>query len=191
MKLRRIFGALFAAFAAGLCLSACSADSDSAPPSLSQLKDFQAYPVYYSGTSVAGNPLVEVMGDPDQYEDEREASFILIYGECKDPPDEGGCPPPLQIHSQSTCTRWASLGPNEPRLFDLRGAKAHRPMPGGGASLEIFTGQVTVTMHAESQNLLDKAVQALRTVHQKQPTPLPPPAPGSLEGKLPCQGRAG
>jgi hypothetical protein len=61
-------------------------------------------------------------------------------------------------------------------------------MPGGGAGLEIFTGRTTVTIHAESQDLLDSTVRALRTVHQKRPVPLPPPVPGSLTRDLPCQG---
>lgn len=178
-------GGLVAALASALCLSACGSDD---PPSLSEIKEFRAYPVYWSGDSVAGNSLVEIMGDPTLHKDPRETTWILIYGRCKDPPDEGGCPPPLQIHSYSTCTRWASRGPNEPKLFDFHGAKASKPFPGGGAGLEIFTGRTTLTFHAENQNVLAAAVKALRTVHQKQPpSSLPPPVPGSLRGKLPCQ----
>jgi hypothetical protein len=173
--------------AAALFLCACA--SDDPPPSLSGIKEFRAYPVYWSGESVAGNDLIEVMGDPTLHEEERETTWILIYGDCKDPPDEGGCPPPLQIHSYSTCERWAELFPGKPRLFDFRGAKATKPSPGGGAGLEIFTGRTTITLHAESQGLLDAATRALRTVHQKQPSSsLPPPVPGSLKGELPCQG---
>lgn len=171
--------------AAALALTACGSEDS---PSPAEFKEFRAYPVYWSGESVAGNDLVEVMGDPTLHEDERETTWIFIYGECKDPPDEGGCPPPLQIHSYSTCERWASLGPNEPKLFDFHGAKASKPFPGGGAGLEIFTGRTTVTFHAESQDLLDAATRALRTVHQKRPGPLPPPVPGSLKGELACQG---
>jgi hypothetical protein len=183
LNLTQTFAAVLVTFAAGLCLWACATDD---PPSLSEIKDFRAYPVYWSGDSVAGNPLIEVMGDPELNEDKRETTWVLIYGRCKDPPDEGGCPPPLQIHSYSTCTRWAS---REAQLFDLRGAKAVRPFPGGGAAIEIFTGRTTVTMHAENQHVLQAAVQALRTVHRERPSAsLPAPVPGSLEGKLPCQG---
>lgn len=185
LKLRRTSGPIFATFVAAFCLCACATED---APSLSEIKEFGAYPVYYSGDAVAGNSLREIQGDPTQYEDKREASWFLIYGRCKDMPDEGGCPPPLQIHNYSTCTRWAN---RDSRLFDVRGAKAKKPFPGGGAALEIFTGRTTVTFHAESQKVLNAAVQALRDVRQKHPSPLPPPMPGSLNGDLPCQGRPG
>lgn len=166
-------GTLFAVFASALCLCACATED---APSLSEIKEFRAYPVYYSGDSVAGNSLSEVFGDPELHKDERDTTWVLIYGQCKDPPDEGGCPPPVQIHNYSICARGQGL--REERLFDLRGAKATKPMPGGGAALEIFTGQTTVTIHAESQDVLDSAVQALRNVRQKHPpSSLPPPAP--------------
>jgi hypothetical protein len=187
LNLGRIFTTLLVALASGLCLSACGTED---PPSLTEIKEFRAYPVYWSGDSVAGNSLIEVMGDATLQEDLRDTVWVLIYGRCKDPPDEGGCPPPLQIHSYSTCTRWASIGPNEPRLFDFRGAKASKPFPGGGAGLEIFTGRTTVTLHAESESVLDAATRALRTVHREHPSSsLPPPVPGSLNGELPCQAR--
>lgn len=182
MNLRRTFGALLVALASGLSLSGCE-DA----PSLSEMREFRAYPVYYSGESVAGNSLREVLGDPTQYEDKRDTAWILIYGKCKDRPDEGGCPYPLQIHNYSTCTRWAGLSGT--RLFDFRGAKATKPMR-GGAALEIFTGRTTVTVDAENEDVLDSALQALRDVRRDHPSPsLPPPVPGSLEGELPCQDR--
>jgi hypothetical protein len=156
------------------------------------MREFRAYPVYYSGESVDGHSLREVLGDPTLQENKRDTVWILIYGKCEDPPDEGGCPYPLQIHSYSTCTRWAAqLHRNPRRLFNLRGAKATRLFQGGGAALELFTGRTTITISATDQNILDAAVRSLRTVHQKHPAPLPPPAPGSLEGELACQGGQG
>jgi len=179
--------ALVAVFTSGFCLCACAAEGE---PSLKEVRAFRAYPVYYPGESVAGNDLQEIQGDPAQHEDKRETSWFLLYGRCEDPPGEGGCPPPLQVHNYSTCTRWASL--RSSGLFDLRGAKAARTMRGGGAGLEIFTGRTTVTIGAESKRVLDAAVQALRDVHQEKPSSrLPPPVPGSLSGKLPCQGQPG
>jgi hypothetical protein len=186
LNLRGTLRMLFGVFAAGLCLCACAAEDH--PPPLSEIREFGAYPVYYSGDSVAGNSLVEVFGDAAQQEDKRDTTWVLIYGECET--DEGGCFPPLQIHSYSTCARWASLGPGESRLFDLRGAKATWKGRGAGAGLEIFTGRTTVTIGAESRRVLNAAVRALRTVHQKHPASLPPPVPGSLRGELPCQDRA-
>lgn len=186
MNFRRVPGALFTTFVSGLCLCACASEDE---PSLSEIREFRAYPVYYSGASVAGNSLKEVSGDPAEQKDKRDTTWVLIYGTCKDPPAEGGCQVPLQIHNYSICARWE--GVREARLFDFRGAKATRPTGGGPAVLEIFTGRTTVTVSAENQDVLDSAAQALRGVRQRHPTSLPPPVPGSLTGKLPCQDRPG
>jgi hypothetical protein len=184
LNLKRTFALLVAGFVAGLGLFACAEGEDeAAKPSLSEIREFQAYPVYYSGTSVTGNGLLKIDGDPEHQKDKRDTTWVLIYGDCD--ATEGSCFPPLQIHSYSTCARWA--GPDA-ELIDVRGAKATKPMRGSGAALEIFTGRTTVTIGAESQAVLDSAVQALREVHQKKPSRLlPPPVPGSLRGKLPCQ----
>jgi hypothetical protein len=185
LNFRRTLAVLVAAFVAGLGLFACVDDGkseDTGGSSLSDIRKFRAYPVYYSGASVDGNALLEIFGDPSQFEDKRDMTWILIYGDCE--ADEGGCFPPLQIHSYSACARWA--GPDS-QLIDIRGAKATKPMRGTGAALEIFTGRTTVTIGAENKHVLDSAVQALREVHQKNPSRLPPPVPGSLRGQLPCQ----
>lgn len=188
MKLRSTLAALVAALASGLCLCAC-ATADA--PSLTEIEAFRAYPVYYSGDSVDGHSLREVLGEPDQFEDKRDTAWILIYGKCEDPPDEGGCPYPLQIHDYSTCARWADqLHRNPRRMFDFRGAKAIRLFQGGGAAWEIFTGRTTVTISATDRDILHSAARALRLVHREHPSPLPPPVPGSLEGELPCQDRS-
>ena len=184
MNLRRTVGTLAAALACGLCLCACE-DA----PSLSEIKKFRTYPVYYSGASVAGNSLTEVSGDPAGHKDKRDTAWVLIYGKCKDPPAEGGCQVPVQIHNYSICARWEGL--REARLFDFRGAKATRPTGRGPAALEIYTGRTTVTITAENRNVLNSAAQALRGVRQEHPSALPPPVPGSLRGELPCQDQSG
>lgn len=183
LNLKRTFALLVTGFVAELGLFACGEVGENDKPSLSEIRDFRAYPVYYSGTSVAGNALLEILGDPSQHEDKRDTAWVLIYGDCD--AEDGGCFPPVQIHNYSTCARWA--GPDA-QLIDVLGAKATKPFGEIGPALEIFTGQTTVTIGAESQALLDSAVQALREVHQRKPSRLlPPPVPGSLNGKLPCQ----
>jgi hypothetical protein len=152
------------------------------------MRKFSAYEVYYSGLAVDGNSLKEVIGDPDAHKDQREAAWFLLYGECKDPPPEGGCQIPLQIHNYSTCTRWADPGS---KLFNLRGARAAHVFGRGPAALVIYTGRTTVTVTAENKEILDSAVKALRDVRQTAPSRLPPPAQGSLEGRLPCQHQDG
>lgn len=184
IHLKRTLTVVVSAFATGLFLGACAGDEPepSDRPSLSEIREFRAYPVYYSGTSVAGNALREILGGSSGDGDERDATWILIYGDCD--AEEGGCLPPLSIHSYSTCTRWA--GPDA-RLIDVRGVKATKPFGEIRPTLEIFTGRTTVKIGANSQALLDSAVQALREVHQERPSRLPPPVPGSLSGELPCQ----
>jgi hypothetical protein len=185
VSLKRL-GVLLAASVSGLLLCACASEDEPPRLSLREIRDFRAYPVYYSGTSVDGNALVTIDGDPEHQEDKRDTTWVLIYGDCD--AEEGGCFPPVQIHSYSTCARWA--GPDA-QLIDVRGAKATKPMRGTGGALEIFTGRTTVTIGAESQAVLDSAVQALREMHQKKPSRLlAPPVPGSLNGKLPCQAPA-
>jgi hypothetical protein len=187
LNLKRTFALLVAGFVAGLGLFACAEDGENGKPSLSEIRDFGAYPVYYSGTSVAGNALLEILGDPSQFEDKRDMAWILVYGDCD--AEEGGCLPPLSIHSYSTCARWADP---DAKFIDIRGAKATKPFGEIRPALEIFTGRTTVTIGADSQALLDSAVRALREIHQKKPSRLlPPPVPGSLNGELPCQDRSG
>lgn len=182
LSLKRLV-VLIAASVSGLLLCACGSENEPPRLSLSEIREFRAYPVYFSGTSVAGNGLREIFGAPEQQEDKRDTAWVLIYGNCD--AEEGGCSPPVQIHSYSTCARWA--GPDV-RLIDIRGAKATKPFGEIGPALEIFTGRTTVTIGADSQALLDSTVQALREVHQRKPSRLlPPPAPGSLSGELPCQ----
>jgi hypothetical protein len=54
--------------------------------------------------------------------------------------------------------------------------------------MEIFTGRTTIVVFGNEKALIKSAARELREVHQTEAASrLPPPAPGSLEGKLPCQ----
>jgi hypothetical protein len=184
MILRRIPTTLVPVLISGLLLAAC-ATADA--PDLGAARGFRAFPVYYAGDSVAGLPLEEVLGDPSQVERKRDLTWYFVYGRCENPPSEGGCPYPLQIHDYSTCKRWAGLFEQQGRLVDFRGAKAIRSREERRIQLEIFTGRTTVTISGEGAKVIEAAARALRTVQQGRPSPLPPPVPGSLEGELPCQ----
>lgn len=195
-------------FLCGFLLSGCGADDPGAsdPPSLSQVKKFDPYRVYYAGEKVDALPLEGIS-------DARAGRWIywnFSYGDC-DPPSgffaEGGCSLPLSVQNWSTCYRWANMfsrsrnphglfdprrakaAPNR-RLFDFRGAKATGGE--GGSELEIFTGRTTVVIFAHKRDVAKSAARQLRGVRQaRMPSLLPPPAPGSLQGKLPCQGKSG
>jgi hypothetical protein len=192
----------------GLVLCGCGgrkvAPNDST--SLSEVSKFDPYLVYYAGRKVDGLPFTGIS-------EAKAGQWIywnFSYGDCNLPSGffaEGGCSPPLSIQNWSTCYRWANMfarsrnprGLFDPRkvkaaparhLFDFRGAKATRGE--GGSELEIFTGRTTVVIFAHKRDLAKSVAQQLRGVRQAQtPSLLPPPAPGSLQGKLPCQSKPG
>lgn len=158
------------------------------PPSFSEVKKFDSYPVYYSGSKVAGLPLTGI----SEGRAGRWVYWNLSYGDC-DPPSgffaEGGCSLPLSVQNWSTCYRWASQLHQNLDLSDFRGAKAIGGA--GGSQQEILTGRTTVVIFAHEQSVANSAARQLRAVGQPRPAPLPPPVPGSLRGKLPCQGKPG
>lgn len=169
----------------GLAATLLSGCADEAP-SLNEARKFDAYRVYYAGKEVAGFPIVYATGEDGQI-DQRSSAWFFVYGHCVDPPAEGGCSPPVQIHNYSVCDRWAGVSTYGHRLYDFRGAKARWGGVDIGGSMEIFTGRTTVTIGGGS-NLVKAAARALRLVDNGQPQAhLPPPVPGSLAGKLPCQ----
>lgn len=180
----------------GLYVIALAGCADDAPrdavPSLKEVKEFKGYPVYYAGEELLGRPITEEIGGQEQVKP-REQVWFFIYGDCELPSEgEGGCAP-FQIHDYSTCTRWASqleqapIGLNRRApLRPFRGAKARYRR--AEHDIEIFTGRTTITIGGgPDPKMLKAALRHLREVHQAEPSRLPPPAPGSLSGKLPCQ----
>jgi hypothetical protein len=168
-----------------LVLCSCA----TADTSLSEVKNFNAYRVYYAGDKVAGLSLEAIEGGESQ-SDQRSRGWAFFYGQCTPgPASEGSCAPPLQIQNYSTCRRWAAAYPGKPRLFDFRGAKAAW-VPSAG-SLEIYTGRTTIVIFADQRNVAISTGRALRNVHEERPSRLRPPVPGSLWGSLPCQQKPG
>jgi hypothetical protein len=174
----------------GFLLGGCGAEDHL---SLSEVKRFDARPVYYAGEEVAGLPLEDVEGEQWQ-EVAQLMGWNFYYGDC-DPPSglfaEGGCELPLQIQNYSTCRRWASLLSDKSEIFDFRGAKATGSGIGIEAPVEIFTGRTTVVIFAGKRSVARSAARQLRTIREARPSRLPPPVPGSLWGELPCQRKPG
>jgi hypothetical protein len=114
--------------------------------------------------------------------------WIFIFGSCSST-GESGCLPPLQVRNYSICRRWPRKS-DRLHLFDFRGARA-TGSGGPGNSLEIFTGRTTVVISATHHRTAAIAARKLRDVRQTHnPSRLPPPAPGSLSGRLHCQHHA-
>jgi hypothetical protein len=187
---RRRVGVLQVAWlsVAAFIFSGCGAEG---PPTLSEVRGFHAFHVYYVGAEIEGQELGSFgMGEIRNHP--HSESWVFIYGHCDPPPTgEGGCPPPLQIHNDNVCSRWAGLFNQQLPLYDFRGAKARGGGGGIENSMEIFTGHTTVTIGTEEPKLAAAAARQLRDVREGRPTRLPPPAPGSLQGQLPCQRKPG
>jgi hypothetical protein len=157
---------------------------------------FHRYPVYWAGEEAAGLPLEDIE-NYSAFEENAPAGWDFSYGSCEPVgADHPSCAPPLEIQVDSTCKRWAAeLVPKRAHLLDFRGAKAFwrggLPVAGGGEAeagpLEIFTGRTTVVVFAPERKVAFTVARQLRTVHQMQPSRLPAPVAGSLQGRLPCQ----
>lgn len=177
----------------GALLGGCGSQAEetaSPPPSLREAKRFDRFPVYFAGREIAGLPLTAV-SEASHGRFGTEVTFA--YGHCDQPDglfEEGGCSLPLSIQNWSTCVRWGKQLHDPLRAIDLRGAKATHG--GGGSQLEVFTGSTTVVIWAHERSVAESAARELRDVRpSNRTTRLAPPVPGSLQGKLPCQGKPG
>jgi hypothetical protein len=175
--------------AVGICalltLSIPAVDASGAD--LAKVRSFSAFHVYFAGHSTTSLPLESVLKEPLRGGG-RSTSWTFFYGKCGSW-SEGLCSVPLQIQDYSTCRRWADAYPGKPHLFAFRGAKA--AWVGTAGSFEVYTGRTTVVIFARSRRVAWVAAQRLRDVNSTKPSRLPPPTPGSLWGRLPCQGEPG
>lgn len=181
-----------------LILSGCGSNhtpthsEDAREAKLREIRRFDAFPIYYAGNPVAQLQLTGISGE--DWETGMGPGPDFGYGRCELPSGflaEGGCSLPLSVQNWSTCYRWPGSFSHhrDPHgLFDFRGAKATRRE--GGSELEIFTGRTTVVIWADQRKWAISAARQLRDVRQDHaPSLLPPPVPGSPEGKLPCQSK--
>jgi hypothetical protein len=191
MRFHRTLGVVGAILFCGFVLGGCGDDDGL---NLSEVKKFDAYPVYYAGPKVAGLPLEEILGVIGE-KNQPDSCCTFIYGSCTPSPGtEGSCMPPLEIQVFSACERGVGALNQKRYLYDFHGAKAAGGKKGGvgSSSIEVFTGRTTVIVGSGDPSVLETAARQLRSVRATQPqSSLPPPARGSLWGKLPCQRRAG
>lgn len=169
--------------AVALMLGGCSSESGSDTSELGEAKSFDDYALYYVGESYDDLSLTFAGLGPGRGEGRwRARSFG--YGDCELPEGEGGCPLPLEIQNWSICARFPAIYPGPTaKTKSIRGAKTLR----AGGGLDIYTGRTAVVIFGQG---IDKAqvVEDLRRVaDDAELDSLPPPVPGALEGKLPCQ----
>jgi hypothetical protein len=165
------------------------------------VRDFTGFPLYSLGTQFEDLPLTAIVridrkstlkarggfGIPDN----RPNHVTFIYGTCG-----GGCVPPLQVQIWPACDRALQDyyynvpggGPSRPHeLVTVRGVPAARFTD----RHEIYSGTVTIVIFGGSVALRARAAERLTPANTLAPDvspnePLPPPAPGAMEGKLKC-----
>src|SRR5438045_3144480 len=95
-----------------------------------------------------------------------------IYGDCT-PGDQGGCLPPLEIQTSPACDDWYSQfnlgvpdGPIErPPLTRRRGVPvALLDLMPDEIQIQLYTGDVTVTISTDTRDRAERAARALRAV---------------------------
>jgi len=152
---------------------------------------------YYLGDSFEGLPLTDSLYEcfrpsrpPEPFI--RMNSTDYFYGDCEPP-----CAPPVDVRTSPACDSWWGQynlgvpdGPvRRPRLTRIRGVPASRT--DGGHHVELYTGDVTVTIFANSRKRANRAAAALRRAHDSPGgvgagEALPSPLHGALRGKIDC-----
>ena len=146
---------------------------------------FDDFPLYDAGDQVDGLPLTAVLRR------DGTADFVsFVYGDCAARDDEG-CAPPVEVQVWPACRRNLDLyasgrpGTPVPEPTTARGVPA--AFLDDGTRLELQTGRSTVVVFADSRARVLRVAYALRPVGARALSgPLPPPAPGAVQGTLPC-----
>lgn len=172
--------------AVALILSACGeSESPASTSELTAAESYDDYALYYVGSSFGNLPLTSAALGPGSGTD-RKRAWDFIYGDCTPSGgDAPSCAPPLDVQNWSICTRFPARYPGPtPETTTVHGAET---LPAGGG-LDVYTGQTTVVIFGANKS---QVIRSLIPVGDDAgPNKLPPPAPGSLEGKLPCQAHA-
>ena len=143
---------------------------------LEQARAFGEFPLVWAGEHVDGLPLTAILRRNDT------AVFVsFVYGDCRPPPSDGGCAPPVEIQVWPAARRnldsyGASPGALVLEPTRIRGHPA--TYVGGRTRLEILTGPSTVVVFADSSERLGAVVAALRCLTGE--------ASGAHAGTLDC-----
>jgi hypothetical protein len=174
--------ALAVVFIGALC-SGCAFGND-VDAELEAARAYDELPLYWVGDEFEGFQLTHVRtGD---------GAVGFVYGTCEITGDHG-CPPPLDIQIFPLCfhldvatasTRW--------KRRTIRGA----PVGLLDSAPVMFTERTQIKVYRGQRStpgLALRALRALRSLNDVQPRierlgPIPPPAPGVLEGTAPCRG---
>jgi hypothetical protein len=98
----------------------------------------------------------------------------IFYGDCELPEGEGGCSPPAQVQTSTSCARNPIAIDRLPyRIYPLRGGGLAAAYEATG--VDVVTGNRTVTIYTNELELMSAALREVRRRSQPSPQPLPPP----------------
>jgi len=199
LKLTLSAVAICAAVIAGIGYALDQRERQATPPprgnfDVARAARFDEFTLYFLGQSFEGLPLTAVLRRrerPVRGEPVRANFVSFLYGDCQ-PVDENDCALPLEAaQNWPLCERSPALyteagRPLVGKRLTVRGVPAR--IFEDGTRLELYTGRTTVVLFGRPDQIR-RAAAKLRPANArgKPGDRLPPPAPGGIEGKLPCK----
>ena len=177
--------ALLVMLTVGVAIAGCSLGDD-LDADLEAARESDELPLYWVGEEFEGLDITHVEGALSG----RSGTFV--YGTCEIEADHG-CPPPLQIQIFPLCFHLDVATANDRWMRrTIRGA----PVGMLDSAPLMFTERAQVKVYrgqGSNPGMALRALHALRSLNLVEPRidavgPIPPPAPGVLEGTTPCPG---
>lgn len=182
-----VLARIVTALAATSLIAFAGACSFERGPDIESAKEFDRFPVYWLGDEFEGLELSHVEAE------DWSTAALLVYGTCKPSGYDGGCAPPVQVQVFPLCYHLDAvwLPPKERKLV-IRGAPVGRQ---DGAPV-LLTRRTQIKVYRgvgtdDDPGVSLRALKALRSLNTVSPVisasePIPPPAPGVLDGTKPC-----
>ncbi len=153
----------------GSLAAGCSFSESSGDLTLEEVRELPGPAPYYVGGEFEGLPLTAISGTSPR--------LTFVYGDCEPSGDDGGCAPPLEVQVWPIDRRAPGVISDmlECQKVTVRGAQGAFY---GGPDLDLYVGDHTVVIFAESREMALRAAEVLRTVDADSVTTgeLPEPA---------------
>jgi hypothetical protein len=177
-KLAALGGATLLVLAGG-----CSLDRG---PDLDSATKFDRFPIYWLGAEFEGRELSSVTAE------DRSTAAVLVYGTCEPSGTfEPSCRPPVSIQVFPLCYHLDAVAvPSKERRRMIRGA----PLGTQDGAPVLLTQRTQIKVYrgdGTDPGIALRALETLRSLNSVSPVisatdPIPPPAPGVLEGERRC-----
>jgi len=153
--------------AAVAAAAGCSWTDSEGDSTLEEIRALPGPAPYFVGEEFEELPLTAILG--------RTLPLSFIYGDCEPPPGEGGCPTPLEVQVWPIERRPPGIISETIacRKVTVRGAEGAF----FGSDLDLYVGNQTITIFADSQERALRAAEALRPVDADRATSEDLPAP--------------